>query len=75
MELIQWSSCQADYWASSESSGDNFEGDNEGIEDALTFMETPETKENIGYTKLDLLNKLKETKGMLNKTLWKSFKI
>ena len=49
MELIQWSSCQADYWASSESSGDNFEGDNEDIEDALTFMETPETKEKIGY--------------------------
>ena len=52
MELIQWPSCQADYWASSED-----------IEDALTFMETPETKEKIGYTKLDLLNKLKENKG------------
>ena len=48
MELIQWPSCQADYWSSSESSGDDFEGDNEDIEDALTFTETPETKEKIG---------------------------
>ena len=63
MELIQWSSCQGDYWSSSESSGDDFEGGYEDIEDALTFMETPETKEKIGYTKLDLLNKLKENKG------------
>ena len=68
-------SCQADYCSSSESSVDDFEDDNEEVEDALNFTETPETKEKIGNTKLDLLNKLKETKGMLNKTLWKSFKI
>ena len=69
MELIQWSSCEADYWSSSELSGNDFEGDNEDIEDALTFTETPETKEKIGCTKLDLLNKLKENKGDVKQTI------
>ena len=70
MELInRWSSCQADYCSSSESSGDDFEDDHADIEDALIFTETAETKEKIGYTKLDLLNKLKENKGDVEQTI------
>ena len=41
----------------------NFEDDHEDSEDVRIFTETAETKEKIGYTKLDLLNKLKENKG------------
>ena len=35
----------------------------------MKILKTPETKENIVYTKLDIFNKLKENKGDVEQTI------